>query len=311
MVINEHIAPGRQITLEVSGDDSGKRVDVFLAQILLLYSRSFFKNLIDDGHVTINQRCAKSGWVLKAGDVIQVVFPELSAPTIDLHAFDDRLGVSIVAQEADFLIVCKPAGLMVHKPNEHSADLTLVDWLVASYGELKQVGIADRPGIIHRLDKDTSGLLIIPRTNEAFKLFGELFRTRKIDKLYWALVQKHPDRCGTIEFPIGRDPVHKHRMAHLPKSGVSRQAFTSYKVLEYYQDYSLVEVRIVTGRTHQIRVHFAAIGHSVLGDTVYGEPSLLISRQALHAKHIAFTYKGKRYEFDSPVAADMQKLITT
>jgi len=309
MIINEHIAPGSQITLEVAIDDVNKRLDVFLTQTLQLYSRSFFKRLIDDSHVTINQQRAKSSWALKSGDVVQVVFPPLPKPTVDIHAFDERLGISVVAQEADFLIVCKPAGLMVHKPNEHSTELTLVDWLLASYAELKQIGIEDRPGIIHRLDKNTSGLLIIPRTNEAFGLFGELFRTRKIEKLYWALVQKHPERCGTIEFPIGRDPVHKHRMAHLPKSGVSRQAFTSYKVIEYYPDYSLVEVRIITGRTHQIRVHFAAIGHSVLGDTVYGEPSLLIARQALHAKHIAFTYKGKRYEFDSPVAADMQKLI--
>jgi len=123
------------------------------------------------------------------------------------------------------------------------------------------------------------------------------------------LVKGHPDRQGTIDFPIGRDPVHKHKMKHVPASGKVRNALTYYRVLAYYPEYSLLEVRIVTGRTHQIRVHCAAIGHSVLGDAVYGEPSKLIGRQALHAKRIAFEYDGVLVSYECPVPADMQQLI--
>ena len=309
MVINDQVKPGSRVDLEVSDQDVSKRLDLFLAQSFVLYSRSFFKRLIDDGAVLINMRASKSGYILRAGDRVQITFPELPKPGLSLDAFDKRFAVTLVAQEPDFLIICKPAGLMVHKPAKLSKDVTLVDWLLASYADLKHVGIEDRPGIIHRLDKDTSGLLIIPRTNEAFGLFGTLFRSRKIDKIYWAVVKGHPDKSGVIDFPIGRDPVHKCRMIHMPGSGPSREALTSFQVLNYYQEYSLVEVRLVTGRTHQIRVHFAAIGHPVLGDVVYGVKSPLIDRQALHAKKIAFCYKDKLYEFDFPIATDIQKLI--
>jgi 23S rRNA pseudouridine1911/1915/1917 synthase len=122
-------------------------------------------------------------------------------------------------------------------------------------------------------------------------------------------VYGHPEPCGVIDFSIGRDPTRKHRMIHQPSSGISRSALTSYKVLAYYDTYSLVEVRIVTGRTHQIRVHFAAIGHPVVGDTVYGKKSLLIDRQALHAKQLSFCYQAKQYVFDASPASDMQRLI--
>jgi len=309
MVINEQVASGNPIAIDVLADDVGCRLDVFLARTFVRYSRSFFKKLIDSGSVLVNQQIAKSGYILRLHDCIMVTFPSLPQATFTLDTFEKDFHVEVVARDQDFLIVNKPAGLMVHKPNDFSSDVTLVDWLLASYAELKHVGIADRPGIIHRLDKDTSGLLVIPLNNESFGLFGSLFRSRKVNKLYWALVDGHPDKCGVIDFPIGRDPHHKHRMTHFPKNGVSRDALTSYRVLAYYPKYTLVEVRIVTGRTHQIRVHFAAIGHPVLGDAVYGSQSPAINRQALHAKKISFIYKTQRHEFECAVAADMQALI--
>jgi len=309
MVINEQVGPGKKFSFTVQeGGGAQQRLDVYLSSIFVRYSRSFLKRLIDDGLVFVDDKKVKGGHLLKAGEVISITFPSLPEAK-NLKAFDKDVGVEVIAQEPDFLIIYKPAGLIVHKPNKYSQELTLVDWLLASYKELSSVGVEDRPGIVHRLDKDTSGLLIIPRNNEAHGIFGDLFRAHKVSKVYWAVVKGHPDRSGTIDFSIGRDPVHKNRMTHLPKSGLARDALTHYKVLSYYPDYSLVEVRLITGRTHQIRVHFAAIGHPLIGDIVYGQPSKLIGRQALDAKKISFQYKGNNYLFDSQVPEDMQKLI--
>lgn len=310
MTINDQITPGSTYSFEITETDVSKRLDQYIASIFTAYSRSFFKQLIDGGHVAINGKQSKTGYKLRQGDRVEIIFPSLPEAKMSLAAFEEQFKVTVIASEPDFLIISKPAGLIVHKPNKNSIETTLVDWLLACYAELKYVGIPDRPGIIHRLDKDTSGLLIIPRTQEAFGLFGELFSTRKIDKIYWAIVKGHPDQSGIIDLSIGRDPVRKNRMTHLPKNGIKRDALTSYRVLQYFQDYSLIEVRIMTGRTHQIRVHCAAIGHPVLGDIVYGEQSLLIKRQALHAKQIAFIFKDKTYSFDSQIPADMQKLLT-
>jgi len=308
MAVKKQVAPGSGFVFTINEENALQRLDIYLASQFERYSRSFFKRLIGEGLILVDSKRVKAGHLLQVGEVVSVTFPRLPEFK-ELKAFDKDVGVKVVAEEPDFLIVYKPAGLIVHKPSEYSEDVTLVDWLLASYKELVFVGVEDRPGIVHRLDKDTSGLLIIPRNSESHKVFGDLFRARAIKKVYWALVKGHSDRSGTIDFPIGRDPVHKHCMIHLPSKGKSREALTHYKVLAYYPDYSLVEVHLVTGRTHQIRVHFAALGHPVLGDSIYGESSKLISRQALHAKQLSFTYKGKPYSFDYKVPEDMQRLI--
>ncbi len=308
MEITEQVAPGSFYQFTVMLGDSEKRLDHFLSAVFNRYTRSFFKRLLDDGKIFVNEKKVKAGYLLREGDCISVTFPTLPDPK-DLKPFDDSFGVKIVAEEPDFLIVYKPAGLIVHKPNYYSEDFTLVDWLIASYKDIAQVGVEDRPGIVHRLDKDTSGLLIIPRTNEAHNIFSGMFHDRKIEKTYWAIVKGHPDREGTIDYQIGRDPVHKHKMKHFVQHPGAREALTHYKVLAYYKNYTLVEVRLITGRTHQIRVHFSALGHPVWGDSVYSKKALDIGRQALHAKKISFTYKGKTYEYDQPVPEDMQKLL--
>jgi 23S rRNA pseudouridine1911/1915/1917 synthase len=307
-VKNMHNIEDRYVKLNVLHDHVGRRVDCFLSDMFVQYTRSFFKQCITAGHVLVNERRVKAGYILKHGDIVSVFFPVPAEPK-HTQPFDDSFGVKVVAQEDDFLILYKPPGLMVHKPNHFSEETTLVDWLLASYKDIVHVGVEDRPGIVHRLDRDTSGLLIVPRTNEAHGIFGELFRRREVEKIYWALVHGHPDRDGAINYQIGRDPVHKHRMKHFVCHAGARDALTYYKVLDYYDRCSLLELRLVTGRTHQIRVHCAAIGHPVYGDRVYGEKAPDIERQALHAKHLSFVYKGRRYEYDYPVPEDMQLLI--
>jgi 23S rRNA pseudouridine1911/1915/1917 synthase len=308
MIIKESVDPGSSFNFTVEVADIEKRLDVYLSDIFLAYSRSYFKRLIDKDLIKVNEKKVKAGYVLREGDKVSVTFPSLPEPK-DLPPFDKDLGIKLVAEEPEFIILYKPVGVIVHKPNDYSEEVTLVDWLVSSYPHIKKVGVPERPGIVHRLDKDTSGLLIVPLTVQAHQIFGDLFRDRKIEKTYWAVVKGHPERSGTIDFPIGRDSVNKNRMVHLPKQGKSRDALTQYKVLAFYKDYSLVEVRLITGRTHQIRVHFAALGHPLVGDLLYGEPSRLIDHQALHAKKIAFEYKGEKYSFEYPVPEDMQKLL--
>lgn len=308
MTIKEQVKPGEKLTFTVDAVDAEKRLDIYLNDLFERYSRSFFKRLISSEQILVNEKAVKAGHILREGEKVSITFPSLPEPK-DLSPFDKDLGVQIVAQEPDFVVLFKPAGLMVHKPHEYSDETTLVDWLLSSYPQLSSFGIPERPGIVHRLDKDTSGLLIITLNNLAQHTFGDLFRARAIEKVYWAVVKGHPDKIGIIEFSIGRDPVYKHRMIHLPTKGKKRDAITQYKVLAYYKDYSLVEVRLITGRTHQIRVHFAAIGHPLVGDVLYGTQSPLIGRQALHAKKISFEYQGKKYSYDYPVPEDMQRLI--
>ncbi len=227
--------------------------------------------------------------------------------------------VSILYTHEHFLIIHKPSGLTVHKPHAHSNEITVVDWILARYEEIAHIGLIDRPGIVHRIDKNTSGLLIIARTNYGHAAFSKLFKDRMIHKIYLAFVKGHPDRSGTIELAIGRDPVTKTKMIALEANDLRsyrmpkmRDALTHYQVKHYSDIYSLLEIKLITGRTHQIRAHFAAIGHPLVGDTVYGGPeSPYIKRQALHAHSISFVFDGQKFSFSCPIPADMQSLIKT
>ena len=216
------------------------------------------------------------------------------------------MGIRILYEHTDFFIVYKPAGILVHAPTHYSEIPTLVDWLVHECKELASVGYADRPGIVHRLDKDTSGILVVPRNNCAHAYFSRLFAQRLMSKKYLALVHGNPPETGIIDYAITRHPTQKHKMTHT--MGFGREATTHYQVLEYFADSALVEVHPVTGSTHQIRVHFASIGHPIMGDAVYGTHCESISRQALHAYQLSFIYQDQYYSFWHDMPLDMKNL---
>jgi len=312
---NELIKSGQTIEIIVSEQQANQRVDQFLHEQFPLYSRSFFHRAIEDEYVTINGKLLKkSGHKTKTADLIAVTFPHKRKITAQMVK-EEAPDVQTIASEPHFLIINKPAGLLVHPTTSTSKAITLMDWLIHSIEGIDQVGYVDRPGIIHRLDKDTSGIMIIPRTNYGFGQLGELFRDRSIEKIYYAIVKGHPPKEGIIDLSIGRHPVERTRMTTFkegqthPTNSKIRHALTHYQVVQYFEDAALVRVELKTGRTHQIRVHFAAIGHPIIGDIMYGEPSTLINRQALHAKELSFTFDGKAYHFEAPLPEDMQALL--
>ena len=307
------IEPNTCIEFTVNGHDSDTRVDSYITKQFPYYSRSFFQKLISRKFIKLNNKIVKKqSTPVKTDDLLIVQFPP--ARTIEPATLTDEVSVHIVDTHTHFIIVHKPAHLLMHPPHTNNTEVTLVDWMVHHYQELAQVGCVDRPGIVHRLDKDTSGILIIPRTNYAHTIFGEMFKNRSIEKTYHAVVQGHPSRTGTIDLAIGRDPITRTKMttfttAYHKKNIKIRHATTHYKVLEYFDDASLIEVKPVTGRTHQIRVHFAAIGHPLIGDTVYGKESTLIGRQALHAYGLSFTFDRTPYTFCHDTPDDFKQLL--
>ncbi|MBA3751663.1 RluA family pseudouridine synthase [Candidatus Dependentiae bacterium] len=298
-----------KIVYIVENSVNGERVDKALTTYCTGYSRTFFQQLMRTNCISLNGvSLKKPSTLVKTGDCLEVtVPPQKLIGTLELPA--ETMGVSILFEHPDFLIVYKPAGLIMHSPFTHSTAITLVDWLIHSFSELTTVGYHDRPGIVHRLDKDTTGILIVPRNNKAHAHFSMLFQTRLIEKKYLAVVAGHPPVSGTIEYTIGRDNKYKHKMSSTVAGG--REATTHYKVLEYFLESSLLELHPITGRTHQIRVHCAAIGHPLLGDTTYGSSHKLITRQALHAFQLSFMYNDLYYSFWHTPATDMQELIST
>jgi 23S rRNA pseudouridine1911/1915/1917 synthase len=290
----------------IDAETKPERIDRVLSS-QFSQSRTYFQQIIAQQAVTVNGISAiKPSFVVKPGDRIEIFFPAIR-PLGALPLPAEDMGASILFTHDDFYIVYKPAGLITHAPGKDSEIVTLVDWLVHTSAELTAVGQPERPGIVHRLDKDTSGIIVIPRNNVAHAHFSGMFQQRLIEKTYLAIVQGHPKERGTIDYPIGRDYKQMHKMTHQPHVG--RDAATHYEVIEYLEDAALLAVRPVTGRTHQIRVHMAAIGHPILGDAVYGQSHSLISRQALHAHQLSFIYKDQQISCWHDMPADMRTLV--
>lgn len=306
------VKQGSSFLFTATEEYEGLRTDKFIANQFPNYSRSFLQKLFTQDHIKINTtKSAKPSYSLKIGDQISISFPDSETPK-PLKDVPKDIGVKIIAKEQDFFIIYKPAGLVVHPPSDFCQDIALTDWLKQTYDDIAHVGAVDRPGIVHRLDRDTSGLMVIPRTNQAHAALTDMFKNRQIHKTYLAIAMGHPPKEGSINFYIGRHPSVRYKMhsfTDLTKLPSSRDALSHYKVLEYCHDFSLVEVKPVTGRTHQIRVHFAAIGHPLLADHLYGSRSKLISRQALHAHKIEFELNGKSYSFTSPLDKKLQNII--
>lgn len=301
------IIPGSSYTFTVHSEKSGTRLDAFLVEQFPGYSRSFFTRVIEDKLVTVGTTIAqKAGLKIKAGDQIHVTFPLLEKNSSQNATTLQDSGLKVIYQEPDFAIIYKPAGITVHPASEKSTEPTLVDWLVHTFADVEKIGYKDRPGIVHRLDKDTSGLMIIPLTSPAFSTFSALFKDRHIHKIYLAVVKGHPEKEGVINYSIARHKTVRNKMSHHTEG---RIACTHFTTLTHFTDCSLVEARPVTGRTHQIRVHFATLGHPLLGDRLYGSNSPLIARHALHASQLTFIYNGKSYAFEHPLPQDMEDLL--
>ncbi|MCU0490839.1 MAG: RluA family pseudouridine synthase [Chloroflexaceae bacterium] len=295
------------IELTVGEAQKGERLDRFVADLVEDLSRSYARQLIEDGHIRINQRDARPSHQVQPGDVVTVVRP-LAQPT-DLVA--QEIPLTVVYEDDDVVVVDKPAGMVVHPAPGHPNG-TLVNALLARYPDIQISGDV-RPGIVHRIDQDTSGLLVVARNDRAWRMLTEQQRERSMHKAYLAVVDggfKEPD--GLINLPIGRHPTDRKRQAVI-QSG--REARTRYRVLEALGSYTLIEATLETGRTHQIRVHFAHKSRPVLGDPLYGprkpKATFGLTRQFLHAYRLGFALPsdGIWREFTSPLPPDLAAVL--
>jgi 23S rRNA pseudouridine1911/1915/1917 synthase len=290
--------------------DAGNRLDHYLQGQLPQYSRSRLQDWIKAGRVTVNGAAAKASLLLRGGERIEVSPADL-AP---LKAAPEDLPLEILYQDAAVIAIDKPAGLVVHAgAGAHSG--TLVNRLVHHFAALSQVGGDLRPGIVHRLDKGTSGVLLVARDDSAHQALAAQFAERTVEKTYLALVHgRVRAETGRITKPIARDPVRRTRMTTRLAGG--RSALTEYRVLQRFEKFTYLEVRIGTGRTHQIRVHLASLGHPVAGDRLYGARfygTPPAERIFLHAWRIAFASPatGKRVAVESPLPVDLQRWLAT
>jgi 23S rRNA pseudouridine1911/1915/1917 synthase len=292
-------------TLELFADHDGERIDAFVARLRPELTRSHAHKLIADGLVTLNGALTKPSHRLAKGDHVAVVVPSPEVMTLEPEAIPLR----VVYQDADVVVVDKPPGLTVHPAVGHPRG-TLVNALLALCPELAEIKGTLRPGIVHRLDKDTSGLMVVAKNERAQAGLARQMKNREVQKTYLALAQGRVDPPeGLIDAPIGRHPRHRQRMTVLEGG---RSAQTRYRLREGFgDDYSLLEVELLTGRTHQIRVHLASIGHPVVGDGTYGKRSALVGRQFLHAWRLGFRLptSGRPREFESPLAADLAAVL--
>ena len=293
--------------IELTVEEDGPRVDKHIATALPDLSRSFLRKLLDQGRVTIHGRVPKASYNIVAGDVITIRVP----PPREVEVVPEDIPLSIVYEDADLIVVDKPAGMVVHPAHGHDRG-TLVNALLAHCTDLSGIGGELRPGIVHRLDKDTSGLLVVAKNDATHQHLQQQFQQRTISKIYLALTEGLlPAVDGVIDAPVGRDPKRRKRMAVVPRDG--REARTEYHVLEFFAENTLVQVTPITGRTHQIRIHFLFIGHPLAGDPVYGHrrQRLPLNRQFLHAAHLALALPstGETVEFTSDLPDDLAVVL--
>ena len=300
----------------VTADLNGARLDRALGELFPDFSRSFLARLIEKGAVRINaQTAAKPSQKVETGQRIEVDFPP-PAPT-GLEAQD--LPLTILFEDPDLVVIDKPAGLVVHPAAGH-ADQTLVNALLFTVKDLSGIGGEIRPGIVHRLDKDTSGVMVIAKNDETHRALTSAWNTERVRKEYLAIVYGTPSsERGTVEAPIARDPRDRKRMAVVAGG---RNAITDYVVVERLRHASLVRCSLRTGRTHQIRVHMKHLGHPIIGDPVYSGPQwrgipdkklqhaiAAVTRQMLHAERITFPHKGQAMTFTAPWPSDFAELV--
>ncbi len=303
--------PGDRTVPPVPSDEAGQRLDRYLASVLSDMSRTSIQQLIAGGAILVNGQASKAGYMLRTGDEIQLVSLAPKAATSKVRP--QLLPLDIVYEDEDVLVVNKAAGMVVHPAPGHHDD-TLVNALLAYLPDLQDVGANARPGIVHRLDKDTSGLMIVAKHARAHAALVEQMKRHAIVKRYIALVEGNVSLDqGSIDAPIGRNPRHRQQMA-ITSVG-SREARTHFRVLERFARHTLLLLQLETGRTHQIRLHLKAIGHPVVGDPVYGSGSVFkrvpLKRQFLHASYLKFAHPitGNLMEFEAPLPDDLQAVL--
>ena len=292
------------MTLTFRVDEAGERLDTFLAQRCPDLSRSRIQALTAEGFVAVDGAQAKPAVRLREGQTVSLVVPPPAPSTLVPQAMD----LVVVYEDPDLLVIDKPAGLVTHPAPGHP-DQTLANAVLAHCPDLEGVGGEIRPGLVHRLDRDTSGLIVVAKNDAAQAGLSAQFKDRTVSKAYLAAVTGHPDpERATIDAPVGRHPRSRTRMAIVT---TGREAVTEYDMLRRLRGYALVEARPRTGRTHQIRVHMASIGHPVAGDTTYGVPAPGLDRHFLHAHRLAFTHPrtGDRLELESPLPDDLQDFL--
>ena len=290
-----------------SGDEN--RLDKFLARQLPGQSRSRLQAIIKDGGVTVNETVAtKSGLALLTGDKISICIPEVVPGNLE----PESIPLDIVFENEHLVIINKPAGMVVHPAPGHASG-TLVHAALGNFGVLQGIGGEVRPGIVHRLDKDTSGLIIVAKNEKAHRWLQEQFRLRKVKKTYLALVDgKPPTPSGRVEAAIARDAAHRKQMT-VVSDGRGRAAITEFHTVKQFNQHTLVEAHPLTGRTHQIRLHMAFLGCPIVGDLVYGrkKPSLDLERHFLHAYQISIILPGESEArtFQAELPADLQTIL--
>jgi len=284
------------------------RIDTYLTREGVLSSRSQIQQLIRQGKIRVNQQMVKASYLLKNGDIITLF---LSAPKA-MEVKAEKIPLNIIYEDEYLVIVNKPAGMIVHPAGKVYSGTLVNALLYHCKNSLSGIGGIIRPGIIHRLDKDTSGLMVVAKNNLAHLELSHQMKSRKIDKRYIALVWgKVKEEQGIIDAPIGRSVHNRKKMA--VGEGKNKSAITHFKVLKRFFRHTLLEVKIYTGRTHQIRVHLSYLGYPIVGDKVYGQKKeeLIINRQALHSYWLGFShpFSHKYLEFHIPLSEDIQKCL--
>jgi 23S rRNA pseudouridine1911/1915/1917 synthase len=295
-------------SFQVQPQKTGQRLDHYLVQQLPEQSRSALDRLIRSNHILVNNSASKPGYKLRADDIISVNLP---LPAEEERPAAQPVNFDILFEDAHLAVISKPPGLVAHPAAGH-ADGTLVNGLLHRYSELSDSD-SDRPGLVHRLDKDTSGIMLVARSEIAQRLLTAAFRERQIKKIYHALLLRTPTTMkGRIDAPLGRHPVKRQKMAIRQRDG--RHAVSNWQILERFSNgCCFAEIAIETGRTHQIRVHMASISAPVLGDALYGGSSRLVQahRQLLHASELAFMHpiSKEQCRFTAPLWPDMAETL--
>lgn len=295
-----------EIKLLVEEEDRGIRLDKFLAENLPEFSRSFLQTLIAEGNVSISEKSLKASRKVEAGEEVLVLVP----PPKEIEAVPVNIPIEILYEDEHILVVNKPKGMPVHPSNGHYED-TLVNALLFSHGE-KLSGINGylRPGIVHRIDMDTTGSLIVAKTDEAHKGLAEQIKVHSFERIYLGICHGKVDMSGRIDKPVGRDKKNRLRMGIDPNG---KEAITEYEAIEYFKDFTYVRFKLYTGRTHQIRVHMQSIGHPLLGDPLYGPKKcpFKLSGQTLHASIIGFEHPitGEYIRVEAPLPGYFTELL--